>query len=420
MSAISPLCRLALMWILCTALLGCGKVIETKPYEASALGYAPTTCRSTLGAYYLPRALLSLSVESSAESGGETGRLTANLSVLPTTMVADRAQPLCLDYLASPTSDDIVTVSRGEKGLLDKITSNVYDKTPEIADKLIQTAQQIAIAAGRSQTTTDAQIHDKLDLQFDPFVWEEMITAKTALRRFGYCLYVEDHSFPVHGLSAAAVQAAAERWCSASVPPRHRDSGEAFANLPVPPEVMSYGILYRPNIAHKIVIMRKRDPSGRDRWTLHQTKRVEMPNASPILAIGVERAAFARRITEISFRDGVLTDVTINKGSELERFAGIPLSVARAIVDIPAQIVQFRIIDIKGQTEILDAQGKLIQAVAEYKKTVNAADPLSAAAAADDAGAPKSATIRSGQFVGGCVNGGGDPATCVSMARSGR
>jgi hypothetical protein len=131
----------------------------------------------------------------------------------------------------------------------------------------------------------------------------------------------------------------------------------------------------------------------------------------------VERAAFARRITEISFREGVLTDVMINKESELERFAGIPLRIARAIVDIPAQIVQFRIIDIKGQTEILDAQGKLIQAVADYKRTVNAADPLSAAAI--DAGA-KSATVRSGQFVGACVNGGGDPATCVSMARSGR
>jgi hypothetical protein len=138
---------------------------------------------------------------------------------------------------------------------------------------------------------------------------------------------------------------------------------------------MSSGVLYRPNIAHKVVILRRRDPGGRAPWTVYQTKQVDMPNISPVLAIGVDRAIFANRKTTLSFSKGVLTDVAINKGSELVGFVQIPLAVAKAIVDVPGQIVTLRLVDTQNKTALLTAQTQLIQAIAAYRQTTGS-DPI--------------------------------------------
>jgi hypothetical protein len=385
---------------------GCTRVVETAPLHETAYGYGPT-CHSALGAYYLPRAVLNLTVQVEAES---VPRRTWMSEITPTPS-ADRAQTFCLDYLAAATSEDIVTVERSPQGLLLGVSSQVTDKTPEIAQKIIEIGENLAIAGAR-QGVLEAQPGDKLTLQFDPFNWHELMAAKTALRRFGFCIYVEGHSFPVDGLDAAGLRIAGERWCAAQHPPLYEHPATAFAALPVHPELMRTGILYRPNVGHKIVVLRKADPGGRGPWQLFQSKRVEMPNVSPVLSIGVERALFTHRKTYISFNHGVIADVTIDKGSELEGFVKIPLTLAKAIVDVPAQIIQIRIRDTQNQAALLRAQGDLINATVAYRMLVEGRSGT--------IGRSGSPEARSGQFVGACVDGGGPPDVCNDLARNPR
>jgi len=404
---IGPLIHRTLTASLALALVAvaaaCTKVVESVPLEFAA-SHGQTTCHSALGAYYLPRALLSLSVSSDGT------KITP--PTVKTKMIADRAQTFCLDYLAAPNSDDIVTVSRDNSGLLTSITSEVDDKTPEIAEALIETASNIAIAAGRQ--TIDVASVEQLDLDFDPFIWDELMMAKRALRRFGFCLYVEGHSFSTRSMSAARLRAAAQRWCSTAHPQAYvRD--HTLATLPVPESVARTGVLYRPNIAFRVVILRKSDPGKRrESWQLYQNVMVEMPNVSPVLSIGVSRALFAKRKTTIRFDQGILTDVAIDKGSELQGFVTIPLAAAKAIVAVPAQIIKVRIADVNNQTALLNAQGALIAQLAAYEQLVNARQAGGVAG-----GSPKSATTQAEHIYGACRNGGGSHADCVVIAGSG-
>jgi hypothetical protein len=383
----------------CAALLviaACSKMIETAPLQPGPLGYAPT-CSSALGAYYLPKTYLKVK----ASTDGSSIKLDSLVPVRS----ADRTQPLCLDYLALPNADDVIRVKRYPNGLLESVTSSAIDKTPEIVEALVETGANLAIAAGRG---TMLQAGDTVELEFDPFVWSELMAARSALRRFGICIYVEGYTFPADGLSPAALRIAGERWCSASQPKPFETDAHYYAALPVPPDVMKSGILYRPDVSHRIIVLRKNDPDGPGSWKLHQSTRIDMPNLGPILAVGVERAMFATRETDLSFNKGVLTDVSVNKTSELVGFVRIPLAVAKAVVSVPAQIIQIRITDTQNQTALLNAQGQLANTLAQIRRDNEGrrAD-VSDQRSLDGAG-----------FIGRCTNAGGDEAMCARMART--
>jgi hypothetical protein len=387
-------------------LAGCTQVVETTPLVPGPLGYAPT-CHTALGAYYLPKVLLGMSVVAAAGESGQPGTIKA--TPLAPTVTVDNSQTLCLDYLGVPNAADIVTVNRKPNGLLQKVYSNVTDQTPAIVNNLVDAGANLLVAAAR-EARLGAAPGDKLDLQVDPFDWDDLMRTKIALRRFGLCLYVEGYSFPITDPNPRAIREAAERWCETVAPRPFTHPAQYYASLPVPPEVMGTGILYRPKMTHKVVLMSKGDPHSRNRWLPYYTTRVDMPNISPVLSFGVERALFTNRLTTVYFDDGVLTDVSINKGSELLGFVSIPIVVAKAIVSVPAQIVQFRILDTQNQTRLLNAQGELIQAVAAYQATVSGSD--------NSGGTPKSAKVREGTFVGSCIDAGAPAETCRDIAQS--
>lgn len=382
----------------------CSRVVETKDIApVPALGYAKS-CHSTLGSYFLPRALLQIKVEAG-------DKIVSDGLVATPIMVADREQTFCLDYLSLPTSEDIVTAKRDANGLLSVITSEVIDKTPEIARTLTAIGANIALQTGRGAQLTEARPGDSVELEFDPFTWRELALANKALRRFGFCLYVEDYSFPKPRRSAARLDAVAQRWCER--PWHYRRPEVSLARLPVPSEVMKTGVLYRPNATHKIVILRKADPGrrGARHWKLFQTKRVQVPNVSPVLSLGVDRAAFTSRKTTLKFNGGVLTDVQIEKGSELVGFVSIPLAVAKAVVDVPAQIVKLRIADTQNAGALLTAQSQLLDAIARHEEVLAGGG----GGRSTVGGGRRRALIRNtsystGLLIGGCRDAGGGPA----------
>jgi hypothetical protein len=141
-----------------------------------------------------------------------------------------------------------------------------------------------------------------------------------------------------------------------------------------------------------------------------------MPNASPVLSIGVKRANFTKRQTTLVFDRGTLTDVAIDKGSEAEGFVVIPLAVAKAIVDIPAQIVQVRIADVQSHAALIQAQGNLVKATSDYAALVASVNGGTGAAGRAGNVRSGSSSFRNGQFVGGCLDGNGPPEVCKNLA----
>lgn len=352
--------RTALSIACLSAAAACTTVFET----GSLNRVEGVACRSNVGGYYLPKLLVRVAVGpvDSATTGGRGFRLEKNTPDYQ--YVADRRhQPYCLDYLASPTAKDTIAVERTSNGLLKQIYSNAEDRSAEIAFKLIDTAELLTVGALRSGGLGAAGPRDTADLSFDPFDPEEMTEVNKALRRFGYCVYIEGHSFTEAQISPQA-------WCSERSQERFVNSYNVMlAITPVVPEMMNTGILYRPNSTHKLVIRRKSDPTGREPWSIVVTKHIEAPNVSPIFSIGVYRALFATRKTELTFANGVLTNVKIEKDSELESFSRIPLRVAQAIVAIPTEVLQLRIRDVTSEQLLASKQAELIATLATLNQT---------------------------------------------------
>lgn len=392
---VNAICRVMLSTACLAAATACTTVFETTS-ENLVEGVA---CRTTAGAYYLPKALVRIAIAPNA--GGRGFRLD---KATPTFQyVADRHHPpYCLDYLASPTSKDIIAVNRTNNGLLQKVFSNIEDRSAEIAFKLIDTAELLTTAALRSGQFDAAGTQETADFTFDPFNPVEMTEINKALRRFGFCVYIENHSFPDDTVNP-------QTWCSDPMQERYVNAYNVMlATTPVIPELMNAGILYRPSATHKLVIRRKNDPTGREPWALLLTKHVEMPNVSPIFSIGVYRALFATRKTELTFASGILTNVKIDKTSELESFSRIPLRIAQAVVNIPTEIIQLRINDVTDQTTLANKQMELIVALATLNKTT-AANP---AAVATIGVPPGQLPDRLQQLMQFCLQQGGTPDFC--------
>ncbi len=328
-------------------------------------------CRSTAGAYYLPKVLVRLSV---SRNGSGPGKLVAEDSTPQFQTVADRRhQPYCLDYLASPTAIDVIAVQIGKEGnpsgLLQRVNSNTEDRSQQIVTKLIQTAENLTVSAFRKQRLgVAAGAPETGDFTFDPFDPQEMTEINRALRRFGFCVYIENHSFSDEFISPQA-------WCSDPAQERYVNQYNVMlATTPAAPGAVNSGILYRANATHKLVIRQlairpKSAPGSREPWALFMTKHVEMPNVSPIFSIGVERALFATRTTDLTFADGVLTDIKISKTSELEGFSVIPLQIAQAIARLPTEIIQLRIDDTQNATSLASGQIKLAKALTDLAQT---------------------------------------------------
>jgi hypothetical protein len=334
-------------------LTGCSSMLETTPHELTA-GIGDPRCRA--GAYYLPRRLLVFQLGAPDDAGRNT------LSFSASTMVSDPRLPLCLDYLNAPTADDKLVIDRTADGLLKKIFANAEDKSLEIATAVIDVFRLGAVAGGaRSATTqTDGTNFFAAKFEMDPFDVPEAAAINESLKDMGYCVYVDGYTFDPKHLTP-------EGYC-------RNPRAAIVAGAPRAPvididAVMSEsrrGVLYRPNMPQRVVVMRNLDPP-KARWRLQQTLAIEMPNAAPIFSIGVDRSFFTTRSTTLTFDSGVLKDVQLTKGSELNSAVEVPLRVAQAIVSIPTQIVQVRINRTNNEEALIAAQAKLLGTLRDFR-----------------------------------------------------
>lgn len=328
---------------------GC-KVIDTVPVVSET----GELCRTAFGSYFLPKSMIPVKVT-------QVDNAPFQIVVSQPVADADRRQMFCLDYLASPLADDTMTVIRDQNlGVLVKVGSDNDDKSKDIA----LTALEIGLigATGNPNVTRKASIvtdadTDKTilaDFMVDPFDRTRLAEINAVLTGvYGYCVIIEGHTVGNENVQS---------YCNAPFKYGRYVKVSPDDALPaMRPDEMSRGILYKPNQTHQMVIFRRRDPQSRTPWQIFQTKRVEMPNISPIFSVGVERSAFVFRKTTLLFDKGVLKDITIEKPSEALSFVEIPLRVVQAVTQIPAEIIKVRVAAINNEKEIAVAQAGLIQ-----------------------------------------------------------
>lgn len=89
---------------------------------------------------------------------------------------------------------------------------------------------------------------------------------------------------------------------------------------------------------------------------------VAVPDPGRLFAIDFSRAAFVQKTITVDFEEGIFKKIALDKPSEANAVIQVPLNVLKAIVALPAELIQFKIDTTNTATEELEAQKGLIEA----------------------------------------------------------
>src|ERR1700736_3027988 len=104
-------------------------------------------------------------------------------------------------------------------------------------------------------------------------------------------------------------------------------------------ELGERGLIFRPATSYKIILsFSGKDPNDPDKKELPLIKSAQqfvMPDPTRLYEMEYPRMAFVKKVKEIGFRDGMLTEFHQKTPSPILGFLGIPKAVLQAIVPIP-------------------------------------------------------------------------------------
>lgn len=260
-----------------------------------------------------------------------------DLSISPeTTIEADTDQLIALNYMGDMFSNDEIRVSVSPESLLE----NVYTSTEDRIDEIITTVA----AAPKEMIST---------LETMEFVRTEEITYE--IKEF-------IKVFEIGATEIANDGKIKRSWIIAIEKNELRVSFVLFNTNFLPKykfneeDHESDGLLTRPLKQQNWELIVEGVEGKVKAFTCM------VPDQSRLICVPVRRAWFVKKLQLPKLSKGMLVENYIVKPSEAEAFASIPIAIGKALISIPAQLLRFRIIHDKLETEKENAQIELLKA----------------------------------------------------------
>ncbi|WP_421981438.1 hypothetical protein [Roseibium sp.] len=261
-------------------------------------------------AYHLPKSIVSLNVALDKDGKVTIGKATEK-------RVADPNAHYRLNLKQLPTANDQFTLAVGADGLLNSAKITNEDKTADI----ISSAASLFSEAAKSfltnrQDGARPSPTFSVDLVFDPddprqvaYSADQLSAASAgnfylALKTIeGDFLYRQNRPIPGRRLSKTGENVSVARRCEGSF---------CFRTMrPIIVEIKTKG------------------------RTLVSRQTVDVVNTKQVSSFDVRRAACVKKVTDLTFEDGVLTKADITKPSEILGCISIPATILKAIVGFP-------------------------------------------------------------------------------------
>lgn len=225
--------------------------------------------------------------------------------VITVEMEADQSSPrLFLKPDRNYFYDDETQLSVNAKGLLSTANATAEDKTAEIATDLAQIAETVlGYAAPIPPPPPKLR---PFYYTFHPVYEDEVRTVKDNLRQLGIEFDVIGPKIALRGTSGKASLAGLE-------------SVERFQQK---------GIIFRPGVPFTITLRTKQ-------INLRATKQFVMPDPNSFLVLDYSRMPFVKKVSEIGFTDGMLSDFHQVTPSPVLGLISIPKSILQALVPLP-------------------------------------------------------------------------------------
>ena len=243
---------------------------------------------------------------------------TATPAALTITLTAEvEADEASGEYYVTPQAnylyEDDVHVAVNGKHLLSTGNVTTEDKTAEIVGALASIARA-GMSFARTKLTEDQL---PFNFTFHPCDAGQVETVVCQLKKRGIGLQVTTGKKPVP-------------QCLGMLHDKNV--------LRVATEFGKNGLLFRPAVPYYIRLIAPVDDKGvpiPGQRTIDNTQQVLLPNPEKLYAIEYERMAFVKKVKEVGFTDGMLTDYHQHLPSPILGFLGIPKAIVDAIVPIP-------------------------------------------------------------------------------------
>jgi hypothetical protein len=304
-------------FLILTMICGCAVVTSTR---------TPLTqprAETTAAYYFLPKTKIRIQVL--------YGNNTHGLKFVETTIIPDESEFFLLDYKKSALSNDNLTIQLTADGLLKKVETTVEDKSGEVIVKLAEVGKEVAKAAVYVSSVGETPQVVR-DLTFSPSELSEVNSklAKITPEKLRIDLV------PMAPLS-----------------PLNKGGDDRS----------SPGVCFRPQIPYKLRFFKD--------GAVVEQRILLLPDGAPKICMPIERSAFVKKVTNLTFDKGVLTEVHIEKPSEVLGFMDIPISISKAIASIPAELVQIKINYSNKEKDLANARRAELEAkeaLLEYQK----------------------------------------------------
>jgi hypothetical protein len=310
---------------LSTTFLSACSVINTTPVSSTDKGYIENKIP-----YYLPSGRLKISMYT------ETGSTECKMKI-DEVYVAEHL--LFLEYNPSIlSSDKNITVKLSKEGFLETINSEAEDKTPSIIAGLSKIAKMaIGIPSSTEKANFSAK-ECKLDITFNPFNNSDKASV---LKK---------------------VQEIRPNIVDFQIEPLFKKQGKAWQQKDIDIQKVTTGVAYLSQLPYKFITVLSNDE-------LNQSSQiVYLPNESPIFILDVNRKLFIENKINITFANGMLSQVIWNKPSEALAFINIPIEIGKAIMSIPGELLTVKVSDLNAEKGLLEAQKDYIQAQSDLIK----------------------------------------------------
>ncbi|MBG6154765.1 hypothetical protein IWQ52_000607 [Labrenzia sp. EL_159] len=288
-------------------LVGCTALSVESNFVANKEAHAPYV------AYHLPKSVVSLNVTLDKDGKVTIGKATEK-------RVADPHSQYRLNLKQIPTANDQFTLAVGANGLLNSAKIINEDKTADIISSvgsLLTEAGKLAQPNRHKKGENRAPPPFSIDLVFDPddprqVEYSARRLSSASAGTFHLLLktiegdFLYDRNRPIVGSRLANVRrnVAVAQQCEGSFCFR--------TTRPIIVEIKANG------------------------GTLISRQTVDVVNTRQVSSFDVRRAACVKKISDLTFQEGVLTKVDITKPSEILGCISIPASILKAIVGFPS------------------------------------------------------------------------------------
>lgn len=268
--------------------------------------------------------------------------------------VPDTANPFALQYQGSGFSSDIFKVNVNSMGLIEGINVTAEDRIDDIITAISDAPKTIF---SKDNLVQAAAPEDGFTTEIKEVSTTFHISSYELSSTKADCLW----KIPIDGGES----------CNASFFLKFvsspLDVGQKVADIKDEIE----GIFIRP--INRIRVYVYFDKGKRDNATTNFEDGIlkgelVIPDNDSFIPIRIERSSFVKKTYVMKVSNGLLTENSIEKPSQVEGFISIPIKVAQAIMSIPAQLIQFRIVNIKNETSLETTQQNLDKAKLDTKK----------------------------------------------------